>query len=704
MGNLSIASTLVGGAVLLAKLSNADRACSSNVSPSYLWRVSDARFDGASPNVSNGKAVVAVSKSWAGFVDGNIIWSDCIWSGAGPTLDRAVAFAVDWKNRTMYLSHTFSCSDKNGSDSMATGSFNLDLDCKNDDDGSTHCTLKSATTTPALQAKTVPGAPRLAANATCEDNAKVYQSWQLENWHRQYKLTPGDPASPPQNDSGPSFSLHNLANGGVFECVPGKKTEENVFDGTCTQAAGANVAANTEATFRFDPVLDMLFVTQNWTCGADSSFDASGVGTTATDTNTEVTRAIFADQICINRADDPGKIQQVRLLGEMYTRSARTIVWLGIETRETRPFFEVSSKINSEVISSTAMGPNQAYCYMNVFDAVLDSSIELQTKAEKEDRTDILELVAHHGPIFPMRGADQHQHGVYRRILAPGFTNQTMVEQELLFREFGDKLIQRLQDACQSSSAVVDVSSWYNWATFDVIGSLAFGESAFTAQALHFGRFLAPILMKLFLPRKLAGKAHYHNKLSAKKVRKRLATDTTTPDYISAMKAGKGKDQGLPLDELVSYASVLTMAVSETSATTLSATYDLAMYPEILTKVQSEIRGTFADEGEIGLDSRKPLPYLQAIIEETLRVFPPAPLPSARVIGKTGETIAQTHIPAGTYVESPIWVMNHHTELFVRPFEFLPERWFPANETFESDRLDAVMPFGYGPRVCIGKN
>ncbi|KAI1742799.1 hypothetical protein F4680DRAFT_463765 [Xylaria scruposa] len=288
MGNLSIASTLVGGAVLLAKLSSADRACSSNASLSYLWRVSDARFDG--PSDPSGKAVVAVSiipnttntffecvseweESWAGFKDGNIIWSDCIWSGAGPTLDRAVAFAVDWKNRTMYLSHTYSCSDKKGSNSMATGSFLLDLDCKDDEDG-THCTLKSAT--PPLQAKTVPGLPQLAE--TCEDNAKVYQSWQLENWHREYKLAPGDPASPPSMDSGPSFTLHNLANGAVFECQPGNKTEENVFDGTCTQAAGANVAANTEATFRFDPVLDMLFITQKWDCGADSSFDTSGVG------------------------------------------------------------------------------------------------------------------------------------------------------------------------------------------------------------------------------------------------------------------------------------------------------------------------------------------------------------------------------------------------------------------------------------------
>ncbi|KAI0864803.1 heterokaryon incompatibility protein-domain-containing protein [Xylaria cubensis] len=119
--------------------------------------------------------------------------------------------------------------------------------------------------------------------------------------------------------------------------------------------------------------------------------------------NTEATRAIFADQICINQADDLEKIQQVRLMGEVYARSARTIVWLGDETRETRRFFEFSSKINSEAILSRVMGPNKAH-YMNVFDAVMDPSIELQTEAEKEDRTDILELVAHYGPIFPMRG------------------------------------------------------------------------------------------------------------------------------------------------------------------------------------------------------------------------------------------------------------------------------------------------------------
>ncbi|TGJ84869.1 hypothetical protein E0Z10_g3935 [Xylaria hypoxylon] len=538
MGKISLTAALLAGGVLLSRLVSADRTCSSNVSSSYLWRVSDARFDGADPSTSDGKAVVAVSvvpnttstffecvaewpESWAGWspVDGNIIWSDCIWSGAGPTLDTAVAFALDWKKRTMYLSHTFSCSDKKGSDSMATGSFSLDLDCKTASDESAHCTLKSKTTSPGLQVKTVPGAPRLAANATCDDNAKVYQSWQLENWRRQYRLTPGVPVSPPPMDSGPSFTLRNIANGGVFECVPGNKTQDNIFDGACTQAAGSSTVANAKASFQFDPVLDMLVITESWECGAESSFNASGVafiqatcqyitsmewfpftrnlqefeypglppdsrtfriikllspvkslllpfketlsieiieasvddatgkydtlsycwGSGAADRtvvvslsnngkssgeyrtirisaslesallslaregNIKDSRPIFTDQISINQADNFEKVQQVRLMGEIYGGSARAIVWLGDETTETRRCFEFSSELNGEGVLGRVMGPNVSHS-MKVFGAVMDSDIELETEAQQEDRDDILDLIARYGPRFPRRG------------------------------------------------------------------------------------------------------------------------------------------------------------------------------------------------------------------------------------------------------------------------------------------------------------
>jgi len=156
----------------------------------------------------------------------------------------------------------------NSLNSLATGSFKLDLSCANDEeDDSTHCALKTGTNSPSLQVKTVPSAPRLAADAPCSENEKVYQSWQLENWRRQYRLTPGDIDSPPTDDTGPSFTLNNLANGGVFECAPAGNKTEGVFNGACKQATGAGAAANSTATFQFDPVFDMLTINQNWECG-----------------------------------------------------------------------------------------------------------------------------------------------------------------------------------------------------------------------------------------------------------------------------------------------------------------------------------------------------------------------------------------------------------------------------------------------------
>jgi hypothetical protein len=152
---------------------------------------------------------------------------------------------------------------------MAIGSFELDLDCADIEDGSAHCTLKTNT-----NMETTVSAKSLPADAECSDNAKVYQSWQLEGWHRQYRLTPGAAVTPPPNDTGPSFTLRNVANGGVFECAPLANKSENVFSGVCAQATAlasvsGSAAANTTATFQFDPVLDMLVISQSWECSPE---------------------------------------------------------------------------------------------------------------------------------------------------------------------------------------------------------------------------------------------------------------------------------------------------------------------------------------------------------------------------------------------------------------------------------------------------
>ncbi|KAI5918440.1 hypothetical protein F4810DRAFT_715433 [Camillea tinctor] len=264
----------------------ASRACvdSSRGSSTYLWRVSDARYDGADPNQVNGLSTIAISivpgnssyatffecvsewpESWAGwYEDGNIIWSDCIWAGNGPTYDTTISFAVDWKTHEMYISHTFECSDKEGSTALATGSIELDINCTTVTDGPISCALQTGSATPSLSLNTQASPPPLEAGSSCTENSDRYQSWQLENWLRQYEMIPGS-VTRPSSDTGPSFLLRSMANSDVFECSASGDGSDNTFDGTCV-AAGDATNTTTSATFRFDSLLNMLEVTQSWNC------------------------------------------------------------------------------------------------------------------------------------------------------------------------------------------------------------------------------------------------------------------------------------------------------------------------------------------------------------------------------------------------------------------------------------------------------
>ncbi|KAL7624105.1 hypothetical protein AAE478_005662 [Parahypoxylon ruwenzoriense] len=277
-------------ALSLTSGANAARACGNAAEASYQWRLGAARYDGADPGRSDGSATVAISivpgnrtmgtffecvaewpESWAGwYEDGNIIWSDCIWAGNGPAYDTAVAFAFDQKNQTMYISHTFDCSDKKGTDALATGSVALDMDCTTPEGDSTSCTLNSN----GLDIVTKGGPAHLEAGTSCADNSEKYQSWQLEEWRRQYELAPGSTAQP-SSDTGPSFTLRNMANTDVFDCSP-SENKNNTFDGTCKSAAEGN--STSTATFHFDRTIDILTITQSWNCSDSSSFDVVGVG------------------------------------------------------------------------------------------------------------------------------------------------------------------------------------------------------------------------------------------------------------------------------------------------------------------------------------------------------------------------------------------------------------------------------------------
>ncbi len=164
-------------------------------------------------------------------------------------------------------------------DGLATGTFTLDLNCTSSE-GSDVC-IPKATSTGArpdwrIQTKIQPDLIE-PASSSCADNSKKYQSWQVDNWRRRFEMVPSSlPAgTAPSVDTGPSFSLKNIAKNETFVCTTAGK-EKAIFQGSCASSAGGD--GGSKASFTFDPVLNYLTVKQAWACGGDGgSFEATGV-------------------------------------------------------------------------------------------------------------------------------------------------------------------------------------------------------------------------------------------------------------------------------------------------------------------------------------------------------------------------------------------------------------------------------------------
>lgn len=171
---------------------------------------------------------------------------------------------------------------------------------------------------------------------------------------------------------------------------------------------------------------------------------------------------------------------------------------------------------------------------------------------------------------------------------------------------------------------------------------------------------------------------------------RRAAPDT--PGFFTQVVLAQDADgEPLALDECQDHVFSLLVAGVDTSAILLSwALHWLSRSPEVLSRLTAEVRGASAD-GVLAL------PYLQAVLSETLRMYPIVPTPTGRKLTREAEIGGRTY-PAGTTLLPCPYLVHRDPDIYPEPSGFRPERFL--------DRKPAAgeyFPFGGGLRTCVGE-
>lgn len=170
-------------------------------------------------------------------------------------------------------------------------------------------------------------------------------------------------------------------------------------------------------------------------------------------------------------------------------------------------------------------------------------------------------------------------------------------------------------------------------------------------------------------------------------------------DVLSMLLAARDEN-GAPLTDRQLREHVLTFLAAghATTANALTWTfYLLAQHPRVMAKLTDELSAVL-DGRDPSVEDLARLPYLEAVVKESMRLYPPAWAQARRAIADFD--LEGYHFPAGCYVIVSQWVTHRRRDLWQDSEQFLPERFEPAAES-EIPSL-AYFPLGAGPRTCIG--
>jgi cytochrome P450 len=304
----------------------------------------------------------------------------------------------------------------------------------------------------------------------------------------------------------------------------------------------------------------------------------------------------------------------------------------------------------------------------------------------------------------------------HRRIMAPSFDHRSIVAYAPLMTEIAADLAERW-DALPAG-AEVDVAAAMMHATLHIISRTMFSsDSDEIVEVVERGvsRYqseIRPGLIDLLeLPKWLSRLTSWRRPERVfsefDKVIDRLlaerggAGQTQQPkDLLARLLAARDEETGggMTMQEVRNQVITIFMAGHETTALALTWTwYLLSQHPAVQAKLEDELASALAGRLPRHDDLAK-LPYTRMVIEESMRLYPPAHTLSRAAVAD--DEVLGRRIPAGAQILIVPWLLHRNPKLWERPGIFDPERFAP--ERAASRHRFAYIPFGAGPRICIG--
>lgn len=171
-------------------------------------------------------------------------------------------------------------------------------------------------------------------------------------------------------------------------------------------------------------------------------------------------------------------------------------------------------------------------------------------------------------------------------------------------------------------------------------------------------------------------------------------------DILGRLMAARDPETGAPMSDQQLADNLLTFIAAghETTAKAMTWTlYLLARAPHWQERVRAEVRAVCGD-GPVAAEHIERLAVTRQVLKEALRLYPPAPVLSRMTIRDI--EIGGQSLPAGAILIIPVYAVHRHRMLWADPDRFDPDRFLP--ETEKKHFRTQFMPFGFGPRICIG--